>query len=148
MKKITDYCPAPTKETQALFTLDLAGNFKCVDVTAERLFGYAADELCRMTFADLVAPQHVEYLSEQLARAVTGMVGAVYEIEIYNKDRECIALEISTRLVKRNNFPCELEGIAIPRVNIWQERARCLDEEFWIGPGLRQWSPLTFRPTR
>ena len=126
----------PSDETQILFTLDLAGNFKFVDAAAERLFGFVAAELRRMNLAQLVASNHVDYLREQIARAVVGDLGAVYELEIYTKAGACVALEISTRLIVRNDCPFELEAIAFPRLNSWPARPKCLDEQFWIGPGL------------
>jgi PAS domain S-box-containing protein len=135
-------------DTQILFTLDLAGNFKFVDATAARTFGYPAEKMCGMNIAELVAPDYAGYLQEQIARAGVGELGVVYEVEMLTKDQNRLALEISTRLVMRNGLPLELEGIAFPRVNTWEVRPRCLDEEFWIGPGLNGPSTLTFLPTR
>ena len=136
------------QETQILFTLDLAGNFKYVNSAAEHLFGYSAAEMCRMNFVELVPPGFAHYLQGQITQTVAGELGAVYEIEIYTKPGHCLALEISTRLVMRNGCPFELEGIAFPKINIFGGRPRCLDEEFWIGPGLNGPSTLTFLPTR
>jgi PAS domain S-box-containing protein len=131
-----------------LFTLDLAGNFKSVDAAAERTFGYTAENMRRMNIAELVAPTRAAYLQEQIARAAMEDLGAVYEIEVFTKDGRCRPLEISTRLIMRNGCPFELEGIAFPRINIFGGRPRCLDEEFWIGPGLNGLSTLTFLPAR
>jgi hypothetical protein len=101
-----------------------------------------------MNIAELVAPTHAEYLQEQIARAAVEDLGAVYEIEVFTRDGHCRPLEISTRLIMRNGRPFELEGIAFPRINTFGGRPRCLDEEFWIGPGLNGPSTLTFLPTR
>jgi len=137
-----------TEQTQILFTLDLAGNFRYVNSTAEHLLGYTGEEICMMNIADLVAPGYSHYLQGQIARAVGGDLGAVYEIEMYTKDGQCLPLEISTSLVTRNGSPFELEGIAFPLINTFGGRPRCLDEEFWIGPGLNSPLALTFIPTR
>jgi PAS domain S-box-containing protein len=137
-----------TAETQILFTLDLAGNFKYVNSAAEQLFGYTAEEIRMLNIADLVAAGFSHYLEGQMARAVAAELGAVYEIEIYTKDGECLPLEISTSLITRNGSPFELEGIAFPLINTFGGRPRCLDEEFWIGPGRNGPSALTFIPTR
>jgi PAS domain S-box-containing protein len=145
-------CEAPqrgaTETTQILFTLDLAGNFKYVNSAGEHLLGYTTEEICFMNIADLVAPGFSQYLQGHMAQAVAGKLGTVYEIEIYTKDGRCLPLEISTRLVIRHGSPFELEGIAYPLVNIIGGRPRCLDEEFWIGPGLNGPKALTFIPTR
>ena len=137
-----------TEQTQILFTLDLAGNFKYVNSAAEQLFGYCAEEIFVMNIAELVAPGFAQYLQGQMARTAAGELGAVYEIEIYTKDGQCLPLEISTSLVTRHGSPFELEGIAFPLINISGGRPRCLDEEFWIGPGLNGATALTFIPTR
>ena len=137
-----------TTETPVLFTLDLAGNFKSVNSATERLFGYSAEEICVLNIAELVAPGFAHYLKGQMARAVAAELGAVYEIEIYAKDGQYLAVEISTRVILRNGCPFELEGIAFPLINTIGGRPRCLDEEFWIGPGLNGPMALTFIPTR
>lgn len=141
-------CEERRDDTQILFTLDLAGNFKSVNAAAERIFGYTAENLYEMNIAELVAPSQADRLQEQIARAAVGKLGAVYEIEIYTRDGRCRPLEISTRLITRNGCPFELEAIAFPRINTFGGRPRCLDEEFWIGPGLNGPSTLTFLPTR
>jgi PAS domain S-box-containing protein len=140
--------PGAIEETQILFTLDLEGNFRSVNSAAEELFGYTAEEICMMNIADLVGPGFSHYLQGQMTRAVAGELGAVYEIEIYTKDGQCLPLEISTSLVTRHGSPFELEGIAFPLINTFGGRPRCLDEEFWIGPGLNGPMALTFIPTR
>lgn len=137
-----------TKEQQILFALDLAGNFKSANLAAQDIFGYTAAEMQSMNIADLVAPGLACYLQDQIARAVVGELGAVYEIEIYSKDGHPVPLELSTRVVMRNGCPFELEGIAFPRIDTLGGHPRCLDEEFWIGPGLSGPRPLTFLPTR
>jgi PAS domain S-box-containing protein len=137
-----------TEYTQILFTLDLSGDFKFVNSAAEELFGYSAEELCMMNIAELVLPGFAQYLEGQIARTIAGELGAVYQVEIYTKDGQCQPLEISTRLVIRNGSPFELEGIAFPLINTFGGRPRCLDEEFWIGPGLNGPVALTFLPTR
>ena len=137
-----------TDEMQILFTLDLEGNFRYANAAAEELLGYTAKELSFMNIADLVAPGFAHCLQGQIARAVDGELGAVYEIELYTKDGQALPLEISTRLVSRHGSPFELEGIAFPLINAPGGRPRCLDEQFWIGPGLTGPNALTFIPTR
>jgi len=137
-----------TKEKEILFTLDLAGNLKCINSVAEQLLGFTAADICGMNIAELVVPGFAHYLQDQIARAVAGELGAVYQIEIYKKDRDCLPLEMSMSLVIRNGSPSELEGIAFPLINISGGRPRCLDEEFWIGPGLNGPTALTFLSTR
>ena len=141
-------CEERRDDTQILFTLDLAGNFKTVDAAAERTFGYTAEKICRMNITELVAPSYADYLKKRIAEAAVEDLGSVFEVDVYNRDGQCRPLEISTRLITRNGRPFELQGIAFPRINTFGGRPRCLDEEFWIGPGLNGPSTLTFLPTR
>jgi PAS domain S-box-containing protein len=115
---------------------------------AEQLLGYSAADIRGMNIAELAAPGFAHYLQDQITRAIAGELGAVYQVEVYKKDRDCLALEISMSLVIRNGSPIELEGIACPLINISGGRPRCLDEEFWIGPGLNGPATLTFLATR
>ena len=140
--------PDATEEMQILFTLDLEGNFKSVNSAGEQLFGYAASEICLMNIAELVAPGLAPYLQDQISRALAGELGAVYEVEVYTADGDSLPLEISMRVITRDGSPFELEGIAFPLINAPGGRPRCLDEEFWIGPGLNGPMALTFIPTR
>src|SRR6185436_21146519 len=53
------------QDTQILFTLDLAGNFKYVNSAAEHLLGYTSEEMYCMNIAELVAPGFANYLQGQ-----------------------------------------------------------------------------------
>jgi hypothetical protein len=88
-------------------------------------------ELRRTSLGELVAPEFVEYVRQQIARAGLEDLGAVYEVEVIGKDRRKVRLEISTRLVMRAGCPFELEGIALVREPIYAARPRCLDDHFY-----------------
>lgn len=127
-----------------LFTLDLLGNVKSIDALGEKILGYGHHELRQMNLGQLVAPEFVEFVRQQIARAVTAGPGAVYEIEIIAKDRRKVSLEISTRLVMGDDHRFELEGIALVRNQLTPRRPRCLDEQFTLVSGLRPCRTLTF----
>src|SRR6266550_9441798 len=84
---------AMTSETQIVFILDPAGNFKFVNAAAERISGYSRQEACRMNVAHVVAPAVGDYVRQQISDALNGHFGAVYEIEIITKDRRRVILE-------------------------------------------------------
>src|SRR5262245_55908253 len=56
-------------EMPILFTLDLEGNFKSVDSSAEQLLGYSAAEMRLMNITDLVGPDFSIYLHSEIAGA-------------------------------------------------------------------------------
>jgi len=127
---------ATSNDVQIVFTLDLSGNLKSIDPVGEQILGYHHRELRHTNLSQLVAPEFVEYVRQQIARAGIGDLGAVYEVEVIAKDRSKVRLEISTRLVMRNDYPFELEGIALVRGHVARDRPRCLDEQFTRISGL------------
>ena len=124
--------PTGTARKEIVYRLDLAGNFKFLDQSGEQLSGYSCEEVCTMNVADVVAPELVEYVRQQIARVINKRYGAVYEIEIITKDNRRIALETSTQVV-RNGHAAEIQGIALPRIRSAYQQARCLDEQFVFG---------------
>src|SRR5205823_12982250 len=122
----------------------LAGNFKFVNPTAERIFGYGCDEICRMNIAQVVAPNFADEIQKQITVAASEDLGAVYEIEIVTKDRRRVVLEASTHLVRRNGCPFELQGIAFSRAETSTGRPQCLDEKFTFGTMSYPLQTLTF----
>jgi len=133
-----------SRDVRIFFTLDLSGNLKSIDPVGEQILGYCRQELRSTNLRQLVAPEFAEYVRQQIARARIGELGAVYEIEVIAKDRRKVCLEISTRLVMRNDCPFELEGIALVRGRVHVGRPRCLDEQFTLISGLKAYSTLTF----
>ena len=123
-----------TRESQIVFVLDLAGNFKFINAVAERVSGYSRQEACRMNVADVLAPGLEDHVRQQINDALNGHFGGVYEIEIMTKDRRRVALETSAHLVMRNGEPFELHGIAFPAVKTresdYPTQPRCLDNKF------------------
>ena len=123
-----------TRESQIVFVLDLAGNFKFVNAIAERISGYSRQEACRMNVTQVIAPELEDYVRQQISDALNGHFGGVYEIEIITKDRRRVTLETSTHLVMRNGEPFELHGIAFPagkaRESEDHMQPRCLDNKF------------------
>jgi len=135
---------AKANDLQIVFTLDLSGNLKSINPVGEEILGYRCQELRRTNLGQLVAAEFAEYVRQQIAQAKIGDLGAVYEIEVIARDRRKVRLEVSTRLVMRNQCPFELEGIALVRDQIPARRPRCLDEHFTLTYGFRPCPTLTF----
>ena len=47
---------------QIVFTIDLKGQFTYLNSTAQRLLGYAPDELFHMNLTEIVAPEQRQYV--------------------------------------------------------------------------------------
>src|SRR5438128_7770317 len=69
-----------------IYTIDLAGNFTSLNRTGERLTGYSQAEALQMNISQVVAPDHLETVSSNLARKIEANDGStVYEADIITK---------------------------------------------------------------
>ncbi|HEX8071985.1 MAG TPA: PAS domain S-box protein [Pyrinomonadaceae bacterium] len=96
-----------------IYTTDLAGYYTSVNQVGERVTGYSRAELCRMNFAQLVAPEHLALTQEMMARKLAGQEETTfYEIEIIHKAGARVLLEVSTQLIRERGRPVGVQGIA------------------------------------
>jgi len=95
-----------------IYTHDLNGTFTSLNKAGELITGYSRTEAANMNIADVVAPEYVQVARQMLARKALHDGATVYEIEIISKGGERVALEVSTRLVCRDNKPVGVQGIA------------------------------------
>jgi len=69
-----------------IYTIDLAGNFTSLNQTGQRLTGYALSEALTMNIAQVVAPEHIEKVRQNLARKIeSNEASTVYETDIITK---------------------------------------------------------------
>src|SRR5439155_1223814 len=96
-----------------IYTIDLAGNFTSLNQTGERLTGYQRAEALRMNITEVVAPEQLGIVRENLARKIESQdTSSVYETEIITKSRQRLPLELSSRLIYRDGKPVGVQGIA------------------------------------
>lgn len=86
----------------AIFTIDLEGNFTDANPVCADLAGYTMDELLEMSFVPLVMPDDLATTLHYFEEALRGKTNR-YEITITRKDGERRDLEIT-------NFPMHLSG--------------------------------------
>lgn len=122
------------RASDVTFVYDLNGNFTFLSEEGERIWGYSRAEACRMNITELLDPEIVRQIGEQIILDATERVGAVYEIDIIARDGRRIPMEVSTRVVLREGHGIEIQGIAVPSVIrnpcLSYAGLRCLDEEF------------------
>jgi PAS domain S-box-containing protein len=96
-----------------IYTIDLAGNFTSLNRTGERLTGYARAEALTMNITEVVAPDQIEIVHQNLARKLeTNDVSSVYETEIITRSGRRLPLELSSRVIYREGKPIGVQGIA------------------------------------
>ncbi|WP_102026553.1 PAS domain S-box protein [Salirhabdus sp. Marseille-P4669] len=102
----------------AIYELDLEGNFKSFNKKALEITGYSKEELMALKFSDLLVE---EYKAELLAHFNDGLQGEQQEFEgwIYNRKGEKILLEIKSIPILIDG---KLEGIYGISRDITEER--------------------------
>jgi PAS domain S-box-containing protein len=96
-----------------IYTIDLAGNFTSLNQTGERLTGYTQAEALRMNISEVVVPEQLDFVRQNLTRKIeSDKTSSVYETEITSKSGQRIPLELSSRLIYQNGKPVGVQGIA------------------------------------
>ncbi len=96
-----------------IYTIDLTGKFTSLNQTGERLTGYTRAEALAMNISEVVAPEHIDFVRQNLARKLeTGSTSTVYDTEIITKSGKRLPLELSSRLIYRDGQPIGVQGIA------------------------------------
>jgi len=95
-----------------VYVHDLAGNFTSLNRAAERVSGYTRAEAATMNMSQIVAPEYLEPLRQALAPESLGRGPLIHELEIITKDGRRVPLELSTRLIFKENTPVGVQGIA------------------------------------
>lgn len=115
-----------------VFALDLAGNFRSVNQTAERLTGYSADEFALLNVLDLLPGKCLADLRRLANRCVRRRFGTVFEIAITARNGRQIPVEVSFSLVRGASGSLEFHGIAVAHHDAVSPkfRPRCLDNRF------------------
>ena len=112
---------------------DLSGNFTFLNKAGELISGYSVQEARQMNISQLVTPEFIGQVNQQVAHMREQGLGLVFEIEIVTKDGRHLALEVSTRLVVRDGHPVEVQGIAVPSIQTMPAnllRQQCIDDDF------------------
>src|SRR6266568_3216492 len=85
-----------------IYTIDLAGKFTSLNQTGERLTGYPRAEALAMNISEVVAPEQLDFVRQNLARKLeTGETSTVYDTEIITKSGKRLPLELSSRVIYR-----------------------------------------------
>jgi len=94
-----------------IYTHDLEGNFTSLNRAGELITGYSREEALGMRISKVVAPEYIEYAHQMTMRKLGGHVPSSYELEIIAKDGHRVMLELSTRLICKNDRPVGVQGI-------------------------------------
>lgn len=122
------------RSRDVIYAYDVEGNFTFLNEEGENLSGYSCEEVCKMNIVELLDPEVVGVLQQEILRSARERVGMVYEVDIIARDGRRVPLEVSTQIVSRPGEPIEIQGIAVPSVIRSKPPSRlrqhCLDEAF------------------
>src|SRR5438876_1141332 len=95
----------------AIFTIDLKGNFTTLNKAAELLSGYLRGEALQKNIADVLPPEHLGTARAMLTSKLTGGDPTRYEVELLTKDGRRVPVEIATTLISRFGQPLGFQGV-------------------------------------
>jgi diguanylate cyclase (GGDEF)-like protein/PAS domain S-box-containing protein len=98
--------------SDAIFTIDLEGNFTSVNAIAEQISGYNRQELLGMNLTQIAIPEHHAAIRGSIAERIAGDDPAPLDVALQTRDGHHVSIEVSGRLQLRNSAPVGLLCIA------------------------------------
>jgi len=100
--------------TDGIYTHDPQGNYTSGNEAAIRMLGYSREELLRMNIKDIVDPDYLSVVQENLRKKVQNGVETTgpYEVLVRSKDGAPLWLEITSRVITREGEPFAVHGTA------------------------------------
>src|SRR5215471_451574 len=95
-----------------IFTHDLSGKFTSLNRMGEKVTGYTRAELLGMNVSQLIAPEYTDLVHRMAERDPSSRKANRYELEIFAKDGNRVALEVTTRLLFKSDRPVGVHAIA------------------------------------
>ena len=100
--------------TDAIYTHDLQGNYTSGNEAAIRMLGYSREELLKMNFKDIVDPDYLSAVAENLRKKIQNGVETTgpYEVLVRSKDGAPLWVEITSRAITKDGKPVAIHGTA------------------------------------
>ncbi|MGC9454257.1 MAG: PAS domain-containing sensor histidine kinase [Phycisphaerae bacterium] len=96
-----------------IFQMDLAGNYTFGNKAAERILGYRLDQLLRMNYTQIVAPEDVDTVRQRIQARLEGKpLSQPFSFAAIRADGERIFLELSTTGVYEDGVLVAIQGVA------------------------------------
>ena len=100
--------------TDGIYTHDPQGNYTSGNEAAIRMLGYSREELLRMNIKDIVDPDYLSVVQENLRKKIQNSVKTTgpYEILVRSKDGAPLWLEVTSRVMTKDGEPVAVHGTA------------------------------------
>ncbi|MBI1745405.1 MAG: PAS domain S-box protein [Acidobacteria bacterium] len=96
----------------AMFTLDLEGNFTSVNKAGERILGYPRDEILKMDISHFLMPADLSRARQIPSRAGFGTIAITDEFEVLVKGGCRVALDIGLQPILHEGTLVGIQGLA------------------------------------
>jgi len=96
----------------AMYVHDLEGTYTSINHAAEKLSGYARDEIVGHNFSEFVAAEHIKQVRERFCNKLAKRGETTYEVEILAKDGRRVPVEVSSRAIYENGVIVGVQGTA------------------------------------
>ena len=96
----------------AIYVHDLGGRYVSVNRAAELLSGFDRQEILGKHYSNFIAPRNLRNARENFCRKLDAPVETIYEAEVVCKNGHRIPVEISSRMIYRDEQPVGVQGIA------------------------------------
>jgi PAS domain S-box-containing protein len=93
-------------------TLDLEGRFTSINPAAQRILGYAPEELLGMSLNTLIPPEERPMHEAMLRRKLEGEAATRYEMHIATKGGRRVTLEVNSKLIRAEGKPVAIHSIS------------------------------------
>jgi PAS domain S-box-containing protein len=96
-----------------LYTMDLDGYFTSANKTALRIYGYSSEEFLALNYEKIVDPAYTHLAKKSITEKVENHSSST-TIELLTRTRQGnpVWVEVSTRLIKKDNITIGIQGIA------------------------------------
>jgi PAS domain S-box-containing protein len=102
-------------------TLDLAGNFTSLNRMGEQVTGYTREEALRMNINQIVAPAYLDLVRQMAKGETLKLETAPCELQVVTRDHQRVLLEVSPRVLYRQEEPI---GVEVTARDITERRRR------------------------
>jgi PAS domain S-box-containing protein len=95
-----------------VYTHDLEGRLLEVNRRGAELSGYTASEVLDLNIRDVLPPEQLGTVLENMSRGVAGEVMPVVELDLVTKQGQRVPLEVNARILREGTVPVAVQGIA------------------------------------
>lgn len=96
----------------AMYVHDLDGTYTSINHAAEKLSGYAREEIVGHNFSEFIPAEHIEDVRERFCGKLANKGETTYEVDVIAKDGRRVPVEVSSRAIYEKGVIVGIQGTA------------------------------------